>query len=289
LFALAEAEQCLERALVLSKAINSPYWCRLSASFLASVYIHDHRLERAAETLDSAPDPDAPWNTRAQITVWAARVELALADGNSARSLEIAEQLMQVVMPASTAPPGAWYGAPRLQMWYGEALAACGRYVDAEIHLKAALQTAQAQAAAPLEWRVHRALSRCHRSQRHFEAAEDAVIAAQIGIEALAANVSDDQMRQNFLRQATDDLASRPVSARRAAKRAFGGLTAREQQIAVLVGQGKSSPEIAAELVLSERTVEKHISNILNKLGFDRRAQVISWIAEKGFPNIQNP
>jgi non-specific serine/threonine protein kinase len=35
-------------------------------------------------------------------------------------------------------------------------------------------------------------------------------------------------------------------------------------------------------LVLSERTVENHVGNILMKLGFDSRAQIAIWAVEKG-------
>ena len=71
-------------------------------------------------------------------------------------------------------------------------------------------------------------------------------------------------------------------SPRQATKREFGGLTPRERQIAGLVAQGKSNREMAEELVLSERTVENHVGNILGKLGFSSRAQVAAWAIEKG-------
>ena len=54
-------------------------------------------------------------------------------------------------------------------------------------------------------------------------------------------------------------------------------LTRREQEIAVLVAQGLSNKQIAAKLVISERTAENHILNILNKLGFNARTQIASW------------
>lgn len=287
LFALASARECLEQAYALAKDIDSPYWFRLSASFLASAYVHDNALEAASVVLASALHSDTKWTTRAEITVWAARAELMLAEGEPEACLKILEPLMEAVMPVSRAAE-AWCGAPRLQMWYGQALAAYGQYDSAETQLKYALQTAQAQAGAPLEWRIHRALSRLYRSQRRFEAAENAVVAAQTIIEGLADNLPDDDLRQAFLSHATIDLAYRPLSARRAAKRASGGLTERERQVAALVAQGLSSPEIAAALVLSERTVEKHIGNILNKLGFNRRAQIVTWVAEKGLLKAQD-
>jgi ATP/maltotriose-dependent transcriptional regulator MalT len=49
------------------------------------------------------------------------------------------------------------------------------------------------------------------------------------------------------------------------------GLTAREAEILALVAEGRSNQEIAAALVLSVRTVERHISNIYEKLGLDGR------------------
>jgi len=54
-------------------------------------------------------------------------------------------------------------------------------------------------------------------------------------------------------------------------------LTPREKDIAALVGQGLSNKQIAAKLVVSQRTAESHILNILNKLGFNSRTQIASW------------
>ncbi len=61
-----------------------------------------------------------------------------------------------------------------------------------------------------------------------------------------------------------------------------GGLTAREREVVFLIAQGKSNDEIADTLVLSKRTVEKHISNIFSKLGFTQRAQIVRWAIEQG-------
>ena len=46
-----------------------------------------------------------------------------------------------------------------------------------------------------------------------------------------------------------------------------------------MVAAGLSNKEIAAELVISQRTAESHIEHILNKLGVANRAQVAAWVA----------
>ena len=56
-------------------------------------------------------------------------------------------------------------------------------------------------------------------------------------------------------------------------------LTARELQVARLVAAGRSNKDIAAELVISQRTAENHVEHILTKLGFTSRAQVAAWVA----------
>ena len=56
-------------------------------------------------------------------------------------------------------------------------------------------------------------------------------------------------------------------------------LTPRELQVARLLARGRSNKEIAAQLVISQRTAEGHVERILTKLGFTSRAQVAAWAA----------
>ena len=60
---------------------------------------------------------------------------------------------------------------------------------------------------------------------------------------------------------------------------AFGPLTKRERQTAELVAEGLTNKEIAARLVISTRTAEGHVENVLIKLNFSSRAQVAAWVA----------
>jgi len=62
----------------------------------------------------------------------------------------------------------------------------------------------------------------------------------------------------------------------------FGGLTARERQVAGLIAQGQSNRRIAEALVVSAKTVETYVTRILGKLGFDSRVQIATWAVEKG-------
>jgi DNA-binding NarL/FixJ family response regulator len=73
--------------------------------------------------------------------------------------------------------------------------------------------------------------------------------------------------------------ARRPDNSRAPAMPGGGLLTPRELQVARLVAGGRSNKQIAAELVISQRTAEGHVERILAKLGFTSRTQVAAWIA----------
>jgi non-specific serine/threonine protein kinase len=101
----------------------------------------------------------------------------------------------------------------------------------------------------------------------------------------LEANIPDEQLRGDFIHNALEALPkAKKISRRQSEAEKFEGLTAREREVARCLSQGKSNREIAEELVLSERTVENHVSNILKKLQFDSRAQIAVWAVERGFP-----
>jgi len=52
--------------------------------------------------------------------------------------------------------------------------------------------------------------------------------------------------------------------------------------VAALIAQGLSNRALADTLVLSERTIAKHVENILSKLGVASRTQIATWAIERG-------
>jgi DNA-binding NarL/FixJ family response regulator len=63
---------------------------------------------------------------------------------------------------------------------------------------------------------------------------------------------------------------------------AFPQLTDRERDVLDLLAQGLSNPQIAGRLVISEKTVRNHVSNIFTKLAVADRAQAVIRAREGG-------
>jgi DNA-binding NarL/FixJ family response regulator len=79
------------------------------------------------------------------------------------------------------------------------------------------------------------------------------------------------------------DQDERPPHAR--AQPAGPRLTTREWEVARLLATGSTNDEIARQMVLSRRTVEKHLDNIRSKLGVTSRAKVMAWtMRHDGWP-----
>jgi DNA-binding NarL/FixJ family response regulator len=58
-------------------------------------------------------------------------------------------------------------------------------------------------------------------------------------------------------------------------------LTDRERAIAQMIAEGASNPEIAQQLFVSRKTVERHVSNVLKKVGVRNRAELAARVAER--------
>ena len=60
-------------------------------------------------------------------------------------------------------------------------------------------------------------------------------------------------------------------------------LTPQEQKILMLVAEGKTNKEIAADIFLSDKTVKNYVSSILSKLNLERRAQAAAFVAKRNY------
>ena len=160
---------------------------------------------------------------------------------------------------------------------------ALGRWADAEASLRAAFDAAQSLSAQPQAWRVQVALGKLFRSMRKSQASADAFDAARTLIAEQARLAPDqDGLRQRFSERALAMIPATTLTSLQQARRAAGGLPARERAIATLIAQGKNNREIAETLVISPRTVEVHVSNIMGKLDVWSRAQIAAWAAANG-------
>ena len=117
-----------------------------------------------------------------------------------------------------------------------------------------------------------------------YECARARVLIAQACLElgdADAATMEREAARDAFDRLgAAPDIAAIDAQAGRAGSREPHGLTPRELEVLRLVAAGQTNKSIAAELVLSERTVERHVSNIFAKLAVSSRAAATAFAFE---------
>lgn len=198
---------------------------------------------------------------------------------------------LHIVEHLLASAPGQVHGQtpqliPHLLKLQGEALLALARLEEAAAALEEARRGAIQRNARPVLWSIHRALGQAYQLLQRADAARQERAAARQLVEELATTIPEAALRDQFLRAALGSFPpENPLPPRVAARHAFGGLTTREREVAALIAQGKTSREIADLLVLSERTAEGHVSNILGKLGFTSRAQIAAWVVERGLAN----
>ena len=277
LLALSEAQGHLERALALAHEIGSGYWIQSAVMRLAEAHVARHDLGQANAVFEAAFGPSAEVESMGPLALLA-QSELALAGDNGELALQCVDRVSALM---ANAPDN--FMTPLLSKWRGEALAALQRDDEAETTLLASRKGAEAQGLRPILWRIHLALGNFYHARARRAEADSAFAAARAIVGELAANVLDESIRDNLLHRAFEMMPPAPkVTPLRAVKKEFGGLTAREREVAALIAQGKSNREIAETLVVGERTVEAHVGNILSKLGFASRARIIVWAIEKG-------
>jgi DNA-binding CsgD family transcriptional regulator len=229
------------------------------------------------------PQPGLAQLRLAQGQVAAAKglIESAAADAtNGARRARLLPPLVDIMLAASDLP-----AARRAA---GE-LAELARLFDAPLlsaaatHAHGAVLLAEGDTGAALA-ALRQAWTEWQDVEIPYEAARVRVLiglACRSSGSAAAAEMEFDAARWVFEQLgATPDLERVEALSRAAAPEAVGGLSPRELQVLRCLATGKTNRAIAAELFISERTVERHVSNIFTKLGVQSRAAATAYAYE---------
>jgi DNA-binding CsgD family transcriptional regulator len=277
LFDLPAAERHLETSLSIAERVGAPLHRRLAGAYLAHIHIARGELDRALERLESDFDLNSSSQTVIGRKVSASRALVALASGDPELALAMIDALLDTTRNRRDDVVVPFFGRLR-----GEALTRLGRFDEADSQLQAALATADSTGYQPVVWRIQAALGRlCTEADRDQDAARW-FSDSRSTIAALANDIPDERLRNTFVSEANRRIpAPRPMTRLQAAKQQYQGLTARQRDVARLIGDGCTNAEIADQLSISERTAESHVAAILKKLGFSSRSQIAVWAAER--------
>ena len=282
-----------ERGLLLGRRVRSRFWTQVLTGMLAWTHIQRREVERAASVLAEiahTPRTDVPTPVRSLGERWMvfAHAYLALAQNDPDRALTL---FGRVTAPSIDADrdgdgdePSQRVLTPRPALGRAAALAALGQHAEAERLLRDVLDTVQRQGAPGLTWRTHLLLGQlCDATGRAAEGQPHYLTARGI-VEETASRLPEPDLRDDLLRRMLPMLprAYRPSARQPSSAARPGGLTLRESEVASMIAAGKTNREIAEALVLGERTIETHVSNILGKLELTSRREVARWAAEHG-------
>jgi DNA-binding CsgD family transcriptional regulator len=159
-----------------------------------------------------------------------------------------------------------FYKGP-LARWLGELDVACGDYEEAVVHLEDGLAVDAMLDAQPYVPRGRLGLARA------FYATGDLARSSE---EVRAAAADARRLDMPCVLRDAESLLTKLA----ATTQSPDPLTAREREVAELVAQALSNKEVASKLVLSERTVESHVRNILTKTGLRSRTELTRWILQ---------
>lgn len=280
LLALPVARHHVDRVFVAAERLNARHHMENAVAAMVQVCVAQGDFGRAEAVIADHVPADLLARTFSQRHFWLARSELALAQGDPTLALQIVDDLITSAPNIETLNGR---GIPRLAKLRGEALTALGRYTEAEAILTVAAETARAQGARPLLWRIYLALGTLYRTVGRVAEAGEAFATVREIVEEIALTVPDARTRKTFARAATALIPGLyPLKAGQTAKRSPDGLTTRERAVITAVARGQSNREIADALFISEKTVEWHVGNCLRKRSFRTRAELAAWAVAAG-------
>lgn len=257
---------------------DDPQWRWRLALIRAAQCAFEGRYELARSLLEQAPDAgvhdpsgsvtevfhaflarqtgSGPGGPSAQPIIGSVVTACAEADPDAARTLyELLEPYAGSFASVSAHTPSE---GP-VSLYLGMLATVLADWPGAEAQLRAALAAARTAGSPPWEAFAHFELVQLrlardgHVDDDHLSAAIG--LAERLGMEPLAVEARRLQP---------------PISA----------LTPREQEVVVLVAEGLANEQIADRLGMDEQTAESHVTHILMKLRFDRRASIGAWHAQ---------
>jgi len=271
--ALATAEESVE----LTRDLDEGFVAAWAAARLASVLFETGQPDRAIELLLGRAGGEEltliPGGWRAHCLELLTRCWLALDRvSEAARAAALAEVMAAAVQ------------LPLAATWAGRAVAAVALDAgDAALAAERALASADAAdaAGAPIE----AALSRTIAGRALAETGERDHAVAELQRAAAALSVCGAWRYRQSAERELGKLGHRPHRRTRPGKASGAGiksLTGRELQVAWLVVDRKTNPQIAAELFLSLKTIETHLRNIFHKMGVTTRTDLARAVERTG-------
>jgi len=323
LFYLADAEYRLGRwddsgvhaELAVSAADDSGFAPGVAFSHSAATFVLSGRgdldlaAEHARRALDAAVDP-------AQV-LWAAvgAARVAQAGNDAQRQATACEPVLEHAGKEPLEEPGV---LPWREL-YSEALVRLGRLDEADAVLRpldARVERTDRSSARYGLWRVRGLLAAAHGDAERADTAFGSALAAadlaampfaggQVELDwgsflrrrgrrraALArlksAHATFSRLEARpFLERCERELEALGLSPASGGQRSISHLTPQERSVAHLVATGMTNREIAAELMLSVKTVEHHLGNVFAKLHVRSRAQMTARLAESSLHGQQ--
>ena len=276
------AEEHLRQSLTLAERAAAPLHSHLAMAYLAHVHIGRGEMDAALEALGPPLSLVKPPETVIGRKRWATRATLALHAGDPELALAITDTLLKTTLNASPGRVVPLYGGLR-----GRALDQLGRLDEAERQLREAIECARASGYRPVLWRLYSTLGKHFEARGRQKEANDWLAQAHALVQELADAIPDDDLRAIYLHDAATHVPQpRTLTSLQSAKLEYGGLTARQREVAALVARGYSNSEIAAALHISNRTAEGHVTAILTRLNFSSRAQIAAWAVDRGLVEL---
>jgi DNA-binding NarL/FixJ family response regulator len=261
-----------------------------------ALYVADmEAAERYAREFRSVAEHGASSRYRFSNRYQLLQAELALARGDNEAA---ARHARQAAKPA--AAKGMLKNLAKSHLYEGRALLALGHLEGAAERLQRALALADQIGHGSLRWRARLRLGQAYAAlgRPHVEVCRQAMELVQ----NIAADLQDERLRNSFL---TSPMVRELTNATRAAESTEAeidrqeptadgpvpqpdrqsspaGLTPREIEVLRLVAQGATNRAIAEALTISVRTVNTHVTHILNKTDCANRAAAAIFAARHG-------